>query len=106
MRAFGEEIKNGCERVRGERRGRLQGGADIPTMDSEFKHARMCQGVHRDNAQAMITGFVPILRVEGEKKMTELVPGLTEHGGQVVAKTLSVPHGTLGELQRPLPALL
>ncbi len=97
MRAFGEEIKNGCERVRGERRGRLQGGADIPTMDSEFKNSRMCQGVHRDNAQAMITGFVPIVRVEGHKKMAELVPGLAAHRWQVVAKTLSVCNGALGE---------
>src|SRR5438309_10929623 len=71
MRAFGEKIEDGCEYVRGERRGRFQGGADIPAMDGEFKDASMRQGVHGDNAESMIAGFVPILRGEGGDKLRE-----------------------------------
>src|SRR5207244_1709723 len=97
MRAFGEEIEHGGECLRGERRGRLQCGADIPAMDGEFKETSVSQRVHGDNAHTMIAGFVPILRVEGDEKMMELVPGLTEHGRQVVAKTPSVRDRSLCE---------
>src|SRR5882672_2028471 len=106
MRAFGEEIENGCECVRGEMRGRLQCGADIPTMDGEFKDSSVDQGVYGDNAENMIAGFVPILCVEGDDKMMELVPGVAEPGQQVVAKTLSVRDGSLCSPYRRLPPFL
>src|SRR4029453_3423811 len=106
MRACGKEIDNGCEYVRGEMRGRFKGGADIPAMDGEFKDASVDQGVHGDNAQSIIAGFVPILRVEGDEKMMELVPGLAEHRRQVVAKTLSVRVGSLCKPPRQLPSFL
>src|SRR5215510_9947009 len=106
MRAFGEEIENGCERVRSERRGRLQGGADIPAMHGEFKDASMDQRVHGDNAPTLIAGFVPIVGGEGGEKMMELVPGMAEPGQQVMAKTLSKSDGSLCEPQRPLPPFL
>src|SRR5712691_4937634 len=97
MRAFSEEIEDGCAYVRSERRGRLQCGADIPAMDGEFKDASMRQGVHGDNAPTLIAGFVPILRGEGGEKMMALVPGMTEPGQQVIAKTLSQSDGSLCE---------
>src|SRR5215510_7707584 len=106
MRACGEEIENGYERVRGERRGRLQCGADIPAMDGEFKETSVSQRVHGDNAHSMIAGFVPILCVEGDEKMMELLPGLTEHGRQVVAKTPSVRDRSLCGCHHPLPPFL
>src|SRR5215471_4446429 len=106
MRAFGEEIENGCECVRRERRGRLQCGADIPTMDGEFKDASVGEGVHGDNAPTMIAGLVPILRGEGGDKLMELVPGMAELGQQVIAKTLSKRDGSLCEPHRPLPPFL
>src|SRR5215813_11702674 len=106
MRAFGEEIENGCECVRGERRGRFKCGADIPTMYGEFKDASVREGVHGDNAHTMIAGFVPILRGEGDEQMMELVPGLTEHRRQVVARTLSVRDRSLCLPRSPLPPFL
>jgi hypothetical protein len=57
MRAFREEIENGRECVRGEMRGRLKCGADIPAMDGEFKDSSINQGVHGDNAETMISPF-------------------------------------------------
>jgi hypothetical protein len=106
MRACSEEIEDGCEYIRSERRGRLQCGADIPAMDGEFKDASMRQGVHGDNAPTLIAGLVPILGGEGGEKMMELVPGMAEHGQQVIAKTLSQSDGSLYEPQRPLPPFL
>src|SRR5215510_4680450 len=106
MRAFGEEIKNGCECIRGERRGRLQCGADIPAMDGEFKDASMRQGVHGDNAPTMIAGLVPLLWAEGGEQMREGVPGMAAPGQQVRAKTLSKSDGSRCEPQRPLPPFL
>src|SRR5215475_10652442 len=97
MRAFSEEIEDGCEYVRSERRGRLQGGADIPAMDGEFKDASMRQGVHGDHAPTVIAGFVPTLGGEGDEKMMELIPGMAESGQQVIAKTLSKSDGSLCE---------
>src|SRR5262249_4973015 len=60
MGACGEEIEEGGEYVRGQRRRRLEGRADIPPMESEFKEASMSHGVHRDNAAGMIAGSVPL----------------------------------------------
>src|SRR5262245_10628901 len=106
MRACGVEIEQGGERVRGERRGRLQGAADIPAVDDEFKEASVGHGMHGENAPPLITGLVPIVGGEGGEKMMELVPGLTEPGQQVMAKTLSKSDGSLCEPQRPLPPIL
>src|SRR5215475_5237072 len=106
MRACSEEIEDGCEYVRSERRGRLQCGADIPTMDGEFKDASMRQGVHGDNAPPLIAGCVPIVRGEGDEKMMELVPGMAEPRQQVVARTPSASDGSLCEPHRPLPPFL
>src|SRR5215831_11584919 len=106
MRAFGEEIENGCEYVRGKRRGRLQCGADIPAMDGEFKDASVDQRVHGDDAHTMIAGLVPIWRVESGDKMRERVPALTEPGQQVVARTPSASDGSLSRYHPSLPPFL
>ena len=98
MRTFGEEIENGCECVRGERRGQLQCRADIPAMHGEFKDAGVDACVHRDNSERMMAGFVPIFRAQGGDKMREGVPALAEHRHEVVAKTLSVRDGSLASL--------
>src|SRR5215510_7767945 len=87
-------------------RGWLQCRADIPAMDGEFKDARVDHGVHRDNATRMIAGLVPIVRGEGDDTLMELLPGVTKHGHQVVAKTLAERDGSLGERRRPLPPFL
>src|SRR5215813_3746363 len=89
MRAFGEEIENGYERVRGERRGRLQCGADIPAMDSAFTDHRAYQGERRKNAPTMITGCVPFVRAETDDKVIEVVPSGAEHVQQLLTETLS-----------------
>jgi len=78
MRACSEEIEHGGEDVRSERHGRLQGGADIPTMDGEFRDPTVDQGVHGDNAERMKTGLVPIFCAQGGDKMREGVPGVAE----------------------------
>src|SRR5262249_26172473 len=106
MRACGEEIEHGCECVRGERRGRLQGGADIPPMDGEFKKASVGHGVHRDKATRMIAGLVPLVGTEGGKKMREGVRGVAERRQQIVAKPRAESDGSLGERRRPLPPFL
>src|SRR6266571_2367567 len=100
MRAFSEEIEQGGECVREERCRRLQGGADIPPMDGEFKEASVGHGMHGDNAARMIAGLVPIVRGEGGKKRREEVPGVAELRQQIVAKTRAERDGSLGERRR------
>jgi len=75
-------------------------------MHGEFKDASVDQGMHRDHAETMMAWFVPILRVESDDKMMELVPSLAEPGQQVVAKTFSVRDGCLCEPRRLLPPFL
>src|SRR5262245_46769294 len=87
MQARGEVVGHDREGVRRQMRGRLQGRADIPAMDGEFKDARVDHSVHRDQAARMIAGLVPLVRGEGDNTMMELVPGVPKHGHQVVAKT-------------------
>src|SRR5215468_928557 len=106
MRTFGEEIEEGGEYIRGKRRGRGQCRADIPAMDGEFKEASMRQGVHGDNAERMIAGLVPILRGEGGEKMREGLPGLSEPGQQVVARTPSASEYSLSHCHPSLPPFL
>jgi hypothetical protein len=92
--------------VRGEMGGRLQCGADIPAMDGEFKNTRVDQSVHGDNAPTMIAGFVPIVRVEGDDTLMELLPGLPEYGRQVVAEMPPASDDALCEPDLPLPPFL
>jgi hypothetical protein len=106
MRACGEEIEQGGECVRGERCRRLQGGADIPPMDGEFKEASVGHGVYGDNAARMIARLVPLVRSEGGKKRREAVPGVAELRQQIVAKPRAERDGALGERRRPLPPFL
>src|SRR5713101_3247778 len=100
MQARCEVVGQDREGVRRKMRGRLQCSADIPAMDGEFKDASVDHGVYRDNAARMIAGLVPIVRGEGDDTLVELVPGLTKHGQQVVAKTLAERDGSLGERRR------
>ena len=106
MQARGEVVGHDREGVRRQMRGRLQCRADIPPMDNEFKEASVGHGVHGDKAARMIAGLVPIVRSEGDDTLMELVPGLTKHGQQVVAKTLAERDGALGGRRRPLPPFL
>ena len=76
-------------------------------MHGEFKDAGVDPCVHRDNAERMMAGFVPIFRAQGGDKRREGVPTLAEHGHEVVAQTLSVRDGSLCEAHpRLLPFLL
>ena len=106
IEAFGEKIEDGCEYVRGERRGRFQGGADIPAMDGEFKEASVSQGVRGDNAERMIAWLVPLVRTEGGDEMKEGLPGGAEHGHEVVTKTLAERELLLSHFPPSLPPLL
>lgn len=106
MRAFGEEIENDGQGVRGKRRGRLQGGADIPAMAGECKEASVGEGMRGDHAERMKAGVVPFLGAEGGESMQEGGPGRAKHGHEVVAKTLAEREWSLSHLPPSLPSFL